>query len=944
MKKTKLTLALGMTLALVACSQHTSAPLPTGLSFIEQSNQSRGIQIPYKKYRLDNGLTVIVHEDNSDPLVHVDITYHVGSAREELGKSGFAHFFEHMMFQGSEHVADEQHFKIVTEAGGTLNGTTNSDRTNYYQTVPVNQLEKMLWLEADRMGFLLDAVTEKKFEVQRETVKNERGQRVDNQPYGRLFERVSEALYPASHPYSWPVIGYMDDLNRATVNDVKAFFLRWYGPNNATLTLGGAIKAEEVLPLVQKYFGSIPRGPEVENAAKQTLTLPETRYISMEDNVHLPLLYLTYPTVHADHPDEAALDILAEILGSGKNSLLYKNLVKTQDAVQAQASHPCRELACEFSLMALASPAKGKNLAQIEQIIRASFAEFEERGVTDDDLLKVKAQLEASSIFGLQSVAGKVSQLAANETFKGTPDTIEADISRYNAVTKEDVIRVYETYIKDKHAVIMSVVPRGKKELIAKADTFTAPKREFKELSATSENDLNIRKAVDTFDRSVQPSAGLNPAVMLPHTWTSTLANGIKVLGSLSTETPTTSFLLKLPMGSYAENKNNAGITSLMASLLNESTLHYSTEQMSLELEKLGSRISFSASRDSLNVYVSSLSKHLPQTLTLLEEKLRNPAFNEQDFSRLQQQTLQSLQHAEKTPEYLASTHFSALLFDGSILAIPSSGTKESVSQLDVSQVKNWYETWFKPAGGQLIVVSDLTEQTLINKLSAQFADWQGKAPPMVIKTGQLNVAPATIYLVDKEEAPQSEIRIGKRTLTQDISGEYFKSTLMNYVLGGNFNSRVNLNLREDKGYTYGARAGFSADKHAGVYSASASVRADATIDSIRQFLNELNQFKNDGITDEELAFMRLAISQSDALKYETPNAKLGFMAQILEFDLTPDFVKERQAIISSISKEEINALAKKHITPEDMIILVVGDAKTLEPQLAELGLPIKRL
>ncbi len=233
-----------------------------------------------------------MHEDSSDPLVHVDVTYHVGSAREEAGKSGFAHFFEHMMFQGSEHVADEEHFKIITEAGGNLNGTTNSDRTNYFQTVPVNQLEKVLWLEADRMGFLLDAVTEKKFEVQRETVKNERGQRVDNQPYGRLYERVSQALYPDMHPYSWPVIGYMDDLNRANVNDVKAFFLRWYGPNNATLTIGGAVKAEQILPLVQKYFGTIPAGPEVEAAPKQLLRLTEDRYVSMEDNVHLPLLYM----------------------------------------------------------------------------------------------------------------------------------------------------------------------------------------------------------------------------------------------------------------------------------------------------------------------------------------------------------------------------------------------------------------------------------------------------------------------------------------------------------------------------------------------------------------------------------------------------------------------------------------------------------------------------
>ena len=433
-----------------------------GIEFIEEViGENDKTIIPYQKFVLDNGLTLILHSDDSDPLVHVDITYHVGSGREELGKSGFAHFFEHMMFQGSENVADEQHFKLVTEAGGTMNGTTNRDRTNYFQTVPSNQLEKMLWLEADRMGFLVDAVTQEKFEVQRETVKNERGQRVDNQPYGRLNERVSEALYPAGHPYSWPVIGYMDDLNRVNVNDLKAFFLRWYGPNNATLTIGGDINVFETLALVKKYFGSIPKGPEAAMPETPAFEIIEDRYISMEDNVHLPLLYMAYPTVSLRHKDEAPLDVLSSILGGGKTSLLYKNLVKTQFAVQAQVGHPCAELSCTFSLLALPNPASGKSLTDIEKIIRDTLVEFEQRGVEEEDLLKVKAAMEASFVFGLQSVSGKVSQLAANQTFSNNPNYIAQDIARYNNVTKEDVMRVFKKYIKDQHGVIMSVVPNG---------------------------------------------------------------------------------------------------------------------------------------------------------------------------------------------------------------------------------------------------------------------------------------------------------------------------------------------------------------------------------------------------------------------------------------------------------------------------------------------------
>src|SRR6476620_9790142 len=300
--------------------------------------------IPYEKYVLPNGLTLIVHEDHSDPVVHVDVTYHVGSAREQIGKSGFAHFFEHMMFQGSDHVADEQHFKIVSDAGGTLNGSTNRDRTNYYETVPSNQLEKMLWLEADRMGFLLDAVTQKKFEVQRSTVKNERGQNYENRPYGLASETTSRNLYPYGHPYSWLTIGYVEDLNRVNVNDLKNFFLRWYGPNNATLTVGGDIKTSEVVQLAEKYFGSIPRGPEVNSKPLEAVNIDKNRYVSYVDNyARLPLLSIVFPTVPNYHKDMAALACLAQVIGQGRNSVLYQQLVKSQLAYQASASSQLSE-------------------------------------------------------------------------------------------------------------------------------------------------------------------------------------------------------------------------------------------------------------------------------------------------------------------------------------------------------------------------------------------------------------------------------------------------------------------------------------------------------------------------------------------------------------------------------------------------------------------------
>jgi zinc protease len=950
MKLSKIALAVLLASGLAACNSSTQAidkntvaevSIP-GVTLIEsvQANPN-DINIPYKKYKLDNGLTVIVHEDHSDPLVHVDVTYHVGSAREELGKSGFAHFFEHMMFQGSENVADEEHFKIISEAGGTLNGTTNSDRTNYFETVPVNQLEKMLWLESDRMGFLLDAVTQEKFEVQRETVKNERGQRVDNRPYGRLGERMAQAMYPDGHPYSWPVIGFMDDLNRVNVNDLKAFFLKWYGPNNATLTIGGDINANEILPLVTKYFAPIPKGPEIPKVEKKAVTLNADRYISMEDKVHLPLLAMSFPTTYARSEDEAPLDILAEILGGGNNSLLYKNLVKTQLAVQASANHPCQELSCSISIYALPNPTSGKTLADMEKIVRDSFTEFEKRGVTQDDLDKVKAKIESGAIFGLQSVSGKVSQLAASETFTGNPNSTKAEIARYNSVTKADVMRVFNQYIKGKSSVIMSVVPEGQTQLIAAPDNFTPKKHDFGGPSTTSADDLVARRAVDTFDRSVQPVAGANPAVDVPALWQTKTDNGIKILGTQSSETPTTAVFIKIPGGFYNEQTSKVGLSSMTASLMSESTQNYTTEEMSNALEKLGSQVSIYADKTHTNVYVSTLTKNLDATLKLVEEKLFRPAFNADDFERNKKQIIQNIQHSMKDAGYLASNTYSKLLYGDNIAALPSSGTLNSIEDITLDDVETFYKANFKPQGAQVIIVSDLSEAAVEPKVKSALANWQGKGQSFDVDFTEPNVQTNVIYLVDKPGAPQSQIRIGKRDMVEDITGEFFKANLMNFALGGTFNSRINLNLREDKGYTYGARSRFWGDKTSGGFTASAAVRADSTAASITEFTNELNNYAQNGVTDEELMFMRKAINQKDALKYETPNAKLGFLAQILEFDLEPNFVKERNKIVSTISKEEINALAKKHLNAKDMIYLVVGDAKTLRPELEKLGMKV---
>jgi len=909
-----------------------------GIKFVERVDATTGqTVIPYQKYILDNGLTLVLHQDKSDPLVHVDMTYHVGSGREEIGKSGFAHFFEHMMFQGSENVADDEHFKIVTESGGTMNGTTNSDRTNYFQTVPANQLEKMLWLEADRMGFLVDAVTQEKFEIQRETVKNERGQSYENRPYGLLRERVAEAMYPVGHPYSWQTIGYIDDLNRVNVNDLKAFFLRWYGPNNATLTIGGDLNVDDTLAMVKKYFGSIPRGPAVKMPVKPSFTLDADRYISMEDNVHLPLVYMSYPTVSVRHKDEAALDLLSSILGGGKTSLLYKNLVKNQLAVQATVSHPCAELACTFNMLALPHPASGKTLADMEKVIRESLLEFESRGVEDDDLIKAKAAMESGFVFGLQSVAGKVSQLAANETFKGNPNYIEQDIARYASVTKADVMRVYQKYIKNKHGVIMSIVPKGQKALVAAQDNFTPPTRVIPELAITSNTDLHVRKAKDNFDRSVKPVAGANKAVELPKMWRETFTNGIKILATQSSETPTTSVLIKIPAGHYFESKEKAGTAALLAAMLNESTTKRSAEDMSKALQKLGSSVGISVGNQYLAININALTKHIDSTLALVYEKLTAPAFLPSEFDRNKSNAIQGAINGKKDAGYLASNAYRQLLHADNIAATSSAGSEISLTNIELADVKALYQQQVKAKNSEIILVSDLDKNTVLQSLSI-FKQLTGAGKELTLNLAESLAKRGVIYLVNKDNATQSVIRIGKRSLTQDVTGEYYRAYLMNFPLGGAFNSRINLNLREDKGYTYGASSYFYGDKFSGTYTASAEVRADVTDKSIVEFVEEIKRYAEQGITDEELAFMRNAINQKDALKYETPGRKLSFLAQILAFDLNANFVKERNDIVANISKAEINALAKKHLNLSEMLMVVVGDAKTLKPQLQALG------
>lgn len=928
-------IAMYMAASLLAANAFGQAKL---IEKVERTGKE--VVIPYTKFQLSNGLIVIVHEDHSDPLVHVDVTYHVGSAREEIGKSGFAHFFEHMMFQGSDHVADEQHFKIITEAGGTLNGTTNQDRTNYFETVPSNQLEKMLWLEADRMGFLLDAVTQQKFEVQRATVKNERGQRYDNVPYGLVNEVMAKNLYPYGHPYSWLTIGYIEDLNRVNVEDLKNFFLRWYGPNNAVLTVGGDVNTDQVVKLAEKYFGSIPRGPEVKPAKYPMPVLKQNRYVSMVDNyAKLPVLRVVFPGVPQFSKDEAALDCLAEILGQGKNSILYKNMVKTQKAVSAYAYNSTSELSGEFVFAV--TPFQGQKLADMEKMVRQAIADFEKRGVTDDDITKFRNSNEARVINGLENVSGKVSQLAAFQTYTGDANYIGKVLAQYTSVTKADVMRVFDKYIKGKHSLVLSVLVKGQGDADKIApDNYTVATTGYKAPDYGYKG-LVYNKATDNFDRNQMPQPGANPVPKVPG-FLQIENNGMKVITSEGQEIPVVTMLLEFKGGRFLEanNPDKAGLASLFTAMMEEDTRDRSAEAFSVELDKLGSSIDFSAGNDAISVNVRSLKKNFHKTIELLEERLLRPKFTEEAFETNKKRTIENIKNTAVRPNYIAGVVYNKILYGtDNVLGWPANGTEKTVSNITLADIQQYYDRVISNKDLEIVVVGDITHEEAMQEL--KFAE---HLPLREVNFAPMPPAPAPsktkIYFVDVPNAAQTEFRVGYVTNAKyDATGDFYKNTVMNYPLGGMFNSRLNLDLREDKGWTYGARSGFDGDKYTGSFTFSAGIKANATDSALKDILQIMKEYKETGVKPEELSFTQRSLAQSEARKYESGYQKAGFLARVMEYNLSHDFPAQQNQVLASMKKEDVNKQAKTALPDLDkMYIVLVGDKAKVWKGLQEIG------
>ncbi len=889
------------------------------------------LAIEFEKYELENGLQVVLHQDKSDPIVSLAIQYGVGSNREKTGRTGFAHLFEHMLFQESENVPQDQFFKKIQDAGGTLNGGTWKDGTIYYEVVPNNALEKIMWLESDRMGFLINTVTESAFYNQQEVVQNEKRQRVDNNPYGHTGWVLDKAIYPEGHPYNWQVIGELVDLQSATIEDVKEFYDKYYGPNNATLVLAGDFETEDAKTLIEKYFGEIKRRQEVAPLEPQLVVLSETKRLYHEDNFATAAqLNMVWPTLQHYEDDAYALDFLGQLLADGKKAPMYKVLVKEKELTSnTNAYNNSQVLAGEFHVSITANA--GKNLADIEAAIFESFQKFETEGISETDVERIKASLETGFYNAIGSVLGKSFQLAQYNSFTGDPGFITQDIENIKAVTKEDIMRVYNTYIKDKPYVITSFVPKGKLELAAKDSQLAAVvEEEIKDNVDVVIEDVadEVLKTPSNFDRSVEPDTGETPKLNIPESWNATLSNNMKVYGIEQSELPIVNFSLVIEGGHLLDSFEKIGVANLMTDILMEGTANKTPEALEEAIELLGANINMFTGRESITIRGNTLVRNFDKTMDLIEEILLEPRWDEEELKRVKLSTVNRIKRLAANPNNVARNVANKLLYgEKHMFAYPTTGTVESVESITMEDLKAFYNKNFSPSISNFHVVGNINKDDALAVLADLETKWAAK--DVVIPTYEISTDrdKSSLYFVDIPNAKQSVINIGYLSMAR-TDPDFFAATVMNYKLGGSFSGNVNLILREEKGYTYGARTGFSGSKIRGAFTASSSVRTNTTFESVKIFKDEIEKYK-EGISQEDLDFTKNAMIKSNARRFETQGSLLGMLQNMSAYNLPSDYIAGEEKIVGAMTLEQHKALANKYLDATKMGYLIIGDAAT---------------
>lgn len=913
------------------------------LSAISVSAQQPTFKVEYEKFTLPNGLQVIFHVDRSDPVVAVNLTAHVGSAREKEGRTGFAHLFEHLLFLESENLGKGGLDILSAKIGGSgANGSTTQDRTNYLQTIPKDALEKMIWAEADKLGWFINTVTEPVLAKEKQVVKNEKRQGVDNQPYGHTSYVIDKALFPADHPYNWQVIGSLEDLDRATLDDVKEFYRRWYVPNNVTLIVAGDFDTAQAKKWVEKYFGEIKRGEEVKPLPKRAGNLKETVKLYHEDNfATLPELTMAWATVEQFHPDSYALDVLANYLSNGKKAPFYKVLVEDKKLTSEVAMYSdTGEIAGKFGLVTDAFD--GKDLDELAAAINETFAKFEKEGISETDLNRIKAGQETQFYNSLSSVLGKSSQLAQCNYLTNDPGCSAKEIKNILAVTTADVKRVYEKYIKGKNFAATSFVPKGKVNLALDGSKKAEVVEEKIEQGAEAEVDptknAEYEKTPSTFDRSIEPPYGTAPEVKVPAIWEFKSPNNLRVYGIENTEVPLEQFEIVIDGGLLLENPNKIGAANMLAEMMTQGTKTKTPEQLEDAIQQLGASINVFAGTEDIRIRVNTLAKNYDATLALVEEILLEPRWDAKEFDLIKQSTISQIQQQQANPNAVAQNNFNQLIYGkDNIRSKNILGTIESVNAITLDDLKAFYAKNFSPSIARAHFVGALDKNKIASSLSNLNKKWKTKAVTIPDYKTPLAPTKSQIYFYDVPGAKQSILRIGYPALAQ-IDKDFYPATVANYILGGgSFASQLTQQLRETKGYTYGIGSGFSGTNSPGTFTISSGVRSNVTLESLQLIKEILNNYGKN-FSGKDLETTRGFLIKSNARAFETANAKLGILNNISKYNWKPDYVKQQEEIVKSMTVEQIKNLSAKYFDANRMIWLVVGDAKTQLPRLKELG------
>ena len=875
------------------------------------------VTIAFEKHRLSNGMDVILHEDRTIPLVAVNVWYHVGSKNEEVGRTGFAHLFEHVMFEGTKH-HQRSHFEPLQKAGANLNGSTTTDRTNYWEDVPSNYLELALWLEADRMGFLLDGLDQQKFDVQRDVVKNERRQSYENRPYGMAHHHLQSALFPLPHPYHWMTIGSQEDLDAASLDDVKAFFQRFYGPSNASLAIAGDIDTGQALELADRYFGDLPPSDSVPRIGRQDSLLSGRVDIEMRDKVTLPRLYIAWPAPPEGHPDDAPLELYQAVMSDGLSSRLYRSLVyEKQIAQHAFVRYVPSEIAGQ--LLVQVTAAEGHSLDEVEAAVEAELENIHRNPPTDEEIARSKNRIEATHFRQLARIGGfggRADQLNHFNIIESDPNLINTSLDRCLAVEREDILRVAGTYVGD-NQVRLRVLP-----------------------------ETPLSASTTTIDRGIMPPPRQEPSFTPPLPTRDRLSNGLGVTVVEQRGMPIVAFGLLLGSGAAADPANLPGLMGLVGDMLPEGAAGKSSQQIANDFEFIGARLSVESRREYSMVSTETLSKHWASALDMMGEVILSPDFPQHELDRVRREHLTDLRRSKDEPNAIAERLVAGLVFAAdSGYAHPVSGTEASVQAITRDDLAGQFARSYRPDDAHLLVVGDVDRAEVMSRAAAIMGDWAGKssAGSSAVYDSPAD-SPATIYLVDRPGAPQSVIR-AVHSLVPRSHPDYFPVLLANYSFGGQFSARLNQNLRQDKGYSYGYMSSIQWFRMTSLLVAGGSVQSNATGESVFETLKEFREVSGERpITAEELANAKDGLLRAYPASFERPASVLGQLVAMEQFGLPDDYFRTVRPSIDAVALDDVHRVSASHFRPANLQVLVVGDRASVEGPLSELGLPLVHL